>query len=114
MAGLPYVGAGVAASAAALDKALMRSLFKEAGLPLLPWEVVYRYEWERDTQAVVERLEASLTYPLFVKPANLGSSVGISKVKERSELAQAMEIALERSEERRVGKECRVGGWRMC
>ncbi|MDI9441817.1 MAG: D-alanine--D-alanine ligase [Firmicutes bacterium] len=95
MAGLPYVGAGVAASAAALDKALMRSLFKEAGLPLLPWEVVYRYEWERDTQAVVERLEASLTYPLFVKPANLGSSVGISKVKERSELAQAMEIALE-------------------
>lgn len=92
LAGLPYVGAGVAASSAAMDKALMRALFAQAGLPLLPWEVVYNYEWKEEPHRVRERLNA-LRYPLFVKPANLGSSVGISKVKTPEELDAAVELA---------------------
>lgn len=95
LANLPYVGAGVAASGAAMDKALMRSLFKDAQLPLLPWEVVFNHQWRRDARAVRERLEERLAYPLFVKPANLGSSVGISKVETGEGLGQAIALALE-------------------
>lgn len=94
LANLPYVGAGVAASAVSMDKTFMRNLFQQAGLPLLPWEVVFGYEWRSAAEQVVRRLEDSLAYPMFVKPANLGSSVGVSKVKSRQELASAMELAL--------------------
>lgn len=94
LANLPYVGAGVAASSASMDKALMRALFAQVGLPLLPWEVVLGYEWMEDSNLVKARLEASLGYPMFVKPANLGSSVGISKVKSPDELGSAIELAL--------------------
>src|SRR5690554_6131994 len=95
LASLPYVGAGVAASAAAMDKAFMRALFAQAGLPLLAWEFVLHYEWQADPEAVQAKLEASLGYPMFVKPANLGSSVGISKVKSPEELKPAMKLALQ-------------------
>lgn len=94
LANLPYVGAGVASSAVSMDKSFMRILFLQAGLPLLPWEVVFKYEWENDPEAVSRRLGESLGYPLFVKPANLGSSVGVSKVKFPQELPAAMELAL--------------------
>lgn len=95
LANLPYVGGGVASSAAAMDKAIMRALFAQAGLPLVPWEVVFTYEWNEDSKAIQSRLEERLGYPMFVKPANLGSSVGISKVKAPEELPQAMELALQ-------------------
>ena len=95
LASLPYVGAGVASSAASMDKAFMRVLFKEAGLPLLPWEVVFGYAWKENPHRIKEQLEGNLGYPMFVKPANLGSSVGISKVKSAEELKPALELALQ-------------------
>jgi D-alanine-D-alanine ligase len=93
LADIPYVGAGVLASAAGMDKDVMKRLFRDAGLPVLPWEVVLRADWETDSVAVRRRIEKALRYPLFVKPANLGSSVGISKVHHRFELAAALDLA---------------------
>ena len=93
LAGIPYVGAGVLASATGMDKDVMKRLFRDAGLPVLPWELVLRADWERDPAGVRERLEKRLRYPLFVKPANLGSSVGISKAHRKEELAAAMDLA---------------------
>ncbi len=87
LAGLPYVGCGVLAAAVGMDKGLMKAAFAAAGLPQVPWQLVNRKAWESDPEAVYQRLEASLAYPMFVKPANLGSSVGISKVQSRAELA---------------------------
>ena len=95
LANLPYVGAGVASSAVSMDKAMMRVLFKEAGLPLLPWDVVLGHAWRENPQGIQEQLENALGYPMFVKPANLGSSVGISKVKSREDLASALELAFQ-------------------
>ena len=94
LANLPYVGAGVASSAVSMDKSFMRVLFANAGLPILPWEVVFNYEWLEEPEQVTQRLEEALGYPMFVKPANLGSSVGVTKVKRREDLAAAMELAL--------------------
>jgi D-alanine-D-alanine ligase len=93
LADLPYVGAGVLASAAGMDKDVMKRLFREAGLPILPWELVLRADWEKNPAAVRKRIEKRLRYPLFVKPANLGSSVGISKVRNQRELPAAMNLA---------------------
>lgn len=93
LANLPYVGAGVLASAAGMDKDVMKRLFRDAHLPTLPWELLFRAEWERDPDAVRRRMEAKLRYPLFVKPANMGSSVGISKVHHGRELAAALDLA---------------------
>ncbi len=87
LAGLPYVGCGVLAAAVGMDKGLMKAAFAAAGLPQVPWQLVNRKAWEGDPEAVYQRLEAALAYPMFVKPANLGSSVGISKVQSRAELA---------------------------
>jgi D-alanine-D-alanine ligase len=95
LAGVPYVGAGVLASAVGMDKGVAKVLFAARGLRVGPYEVVLRNDWMRDPSAVSHRLVARLGLPLFVKPANLGSSVGISKVKEISELAAAMDTAAE-------------------
>jgi D-alanine-D-alanine ligase len=89
LAGVPYVGCGVAASAVGMDKALMKAAFAAAGLPLLPWLLVRRGELEADAEAVYGRVEAALRYPVFVKPANMGSSVGVGKAKDRAGLAAA-------------------------
>ncbi len=86
LAGIPYVGCGVLASSLAMDKAVSRMLFAGYGLPQTPWEVVFRERWEDNPTVELDRLEGSLTYPMFTKPANLGSSVGISKVENRTEL----------------------------
>jgi D-alanine-D-alanine ligase len=94
LAGVPYVGAGVLGSAVGMDKAVMKSLFIERGLPIVPHVTVYRYEWDRD-RAGSSRRAAPLGFPLFVKPANLGSSVGISRVKSADGLAAAVELAFE-------------------
>jgi len=86
LAGLPYVGCGVAASAVGMDKALMKAAFAAAGLPVLPWLLVRRVDLLADSEAVCARVEAALPYPVFVKPANMGSSVGVSKAQDRAGL----------------------------
>ena len=93
LANAPYVGGGVLASAVAMDKALARVVFIAHGLPVTPAEVVRSSEWRADPDGVTARLARGLGFPMFVKPANLGSSVGISKVKDASALPSAMELA---------------------
>lgn len=93
MANLPYVGCGVLASAVAMDKAVAKQLFEQVGLRQAAYEVVLRRQWRQEPDKVIARLEAALPYPMFVKPANLGSSVGISKVHDFSELAPALDLA---------------------
>jgi D-alanine-D-alanine ligase len=93
LAGIPYVGAGVLGSAAGMDKDLMKRLFRDVGLPVVPWVLVIRGEWEAEPARARQRVRKSLRYPLFVKPANLGSSVGISKVHNSRELGAAIDLA---------------------
>lgn len=93
LAGVPYVGAGVLASAAGMDKAVMKDLFVRNGLPVLDYVVVKRKDWREDPGSVVERIFSTLRLPVFVKPCNLGSSVGITKVRNRSGLAPAIDEA---------------------
>ena len=93
LAGVPYVGAGVLGSAAGMDKDIMKKLFRDAGLPVVPWLVVLRSEWEEGPARLARRIGREIRYPLFVKPANLGSSVGISKVRQAGELAAAIDLA---------------------
>jgi D-alanine-D-alanine ligase len=93
LAGVPYVGCGVLASAVGMDKAMMKAAFAAAGLPLLPWALVRRSDWAREPERVIAWIEGQLQYPMFVKPANLGSSVGISKAKDRAGLAEGLRVA---------------------
>ncbi len=93
MANLPYVGCGVLASAVAMDKAVAKQLFAQAGLHQVQYQVVARKAWRTKHAAIITAVEADLAYPLFVKPANLGSSVGVSKARNRAELSDAIEIA---------------------
>ncbi len=93
LADVPYVGAGVLASAAGMDKDIMKRLFRDAGLPVVPWELVLRKEWEDDPAGVRRKIQKRLRFPLFVKPANLGSSVGITKVHSPEELQAGMDLA---------------------
>jgi D-alanine-D-alanine ligase len=93
LAGIPYVGAGVLASSAGMDKDVMKRLFRDSGLPVVEWVVVLRSEWKQNPGRLRKLIEAKLGYPLFVKPANLGSSVGISKVHNRRELGPAIDMA---------------------
>jgi D-alanine-D-alanine ligase len=93
LANVPYVGAGVAASAIGMDKALMKVVFAAHGLPSCDWRLVRKHEWERRAQDILGNLERALGFPMFVKPANLGSSVGISKAKDRDGLRAAIELA---------------------
>ena len=90
LAGIPYVGAGVTGSAVAMDKVVFKDVMRAHGLPIVDSLVVLRREWESDPQGVLERVEATLRYPLFVKPANLGSSVGVSKAGDRAALARGL------------------------
>ncbi|GAB4535460.1 MAG: D-alanine--D-alanine ligase family protein [Anaerolineae bacterium] len=93
LTGLPYVGAGVAASAVGMDKAIAKDVFRSHGLPVLPYLVILRKTWEADASRVIADCEATLEYPMFTKPANLGSSVGVSKAHNREELAVGLEHA---------------------
>jgi D-alanine-D-alanine ligase len=94
LAGVPYVGSGVLGSAVGMDKDVMKRLLVAAGLPVLPYRALKRARWEREREGVLAEL-AELGFPQFVKPANLGSSVGISRVKEPSALAAALRSAFE-------------------
>ncbi len=91
--GVPYVGPGVMASAVGMDKAAMKVAFQQAGLPLVPHHVLRIGAWREDAGAVTRSLEAALRYPIFVKPSNLGSSVGVSKATDRAGLHHAIEDA---------------------
>ena len=93
LADIPYVGAGVLGSALGMDKIAMKAVFASHGLPVVEYLALKRKDWERDPGAMMELVETDLSYPCFVKPANLGSSVGISKVHQRSELAPALALA---------------------
>jgi len=93
LAELPYVGGGVLASAVGMDKALMKAVFKQAGLPVGDYQVYLRKEWRDNPTLVLTEIERGLGYPCFIKPANLGSSVGISKAHDRMELKKALDLA---------------------
>jgi D-alanine-D-alanine ligase len=93
LADIAYVGAGVLGSAAGMDKDVMKKLFAVAGLPIVKHVTILRSHWERDPKATRKRIEKALKYPVFVKPANLGSSVGISKAHDKKELGPAIEEA---------------------
>ncbi|MGA9225207.1 MAG: D-alanine--D-alanine ligase [Mesobacillus sp.] len=92
---LPYVGNGVLASAAGMDKVLMKNIFAQAGLPQVDYVSALRSEWEKDNEKVYSLVEERLGYPCFVKPANLGSSVGISKASNKVELEAAFKEAFQ-------------------
>ncbi len=108
LADIAYVGSGVLGSSAAMDKDTMKRLFAAAGLPQTPHVALLRSQWRADPKRVTRLIEKSLRYPLFVKPANLGSSVGISKVHARAELAAALDLAA--SFDRKLIVEQGVGG----
>ncbi len=93
MAGIPYVGSGVLASAVGMDKVMMKKIFAQEGLPQCIFRYFTRRQWEKDSAFFLMEIEITLGYPCFVKPANLGSSVGISKARNRGELIQAIETA---------------------
>ncbi|HTL45155.1 MAG TPA: D-alanine--D-alanine ligase family protein [Vicinamibacterales bacterium] len=93
LANVPYVGSGVLASAVGMDKAVMKVVFAERGLPVCRYRVVLRHTWETNADAIAAELEAALGFPMFVKPANLGSSVGISKARDAASLRDAMALA---------------------
>ena len=95
LANVPYVGAGVLASATGMDKAIMKVLFAARGLPIVDHLVVMRREWQADQRRTIDRIVGKLSLPVFVKPANLGSSVGISKAKAVAELRNALDLAAE-------------------
>jgi D-alanine-D-alanine ligase len=93
LARVPYVGSGVLGSALGMDKIAMKGAFQQAGLPVCRWLAVTRHQWRQDPGAVQERVAGELGFPCFVKPANLGSSVGISKVHGPEELPRALDLA---------------------
>jgi len=95
LANVPYVGAGVLGSAVGMDKSVMKTLFAASELPIAPYLTFTRPTWRRDPDAATARVSSALGYPVFVKPANLGSSVGISKVKSEVDLESAVALAFE-------------------
>ena len=108
LAGIPYVGAGVLGSAAGMDKDVMKRLFAAARLPIVKHVTVLRGAWEKEPKKATKEIESKLQYPVFVKPANLGSSVGISKVRDGKELGPAMDLAA--GYDRKIVIEEGVGG----
>jgi D-alanine-D-alanine ligase len=95
LAGLPFVGAGVLGSAIGMDKDVAKRLLQVAKIPVVPWMVVPRADWEHHPREIQRTVEKKFKYPLFVKPATLGSSVGMTKVHSRAELAPALNLAAE-------------------
>ena len=95
LANVPYVGAGVLGSAVGMDKAVMKTLFAARGLPIVPHLTVLRRAWLDERPSIARRAADELRFPMFVKPANLGSSVGISKARTAADFADAMELALQ-------------------
>jgi len=111
LAGIPYVGSGVLGSSAGMDKDVMKRLFAQAGLPIVKHVTILRSEWEKGPKKAIKRIETVLKYPVFVKPANLGSSVGISKAHDRKELGPALDLAARY--DRKLVVEQGVGGGKV-
>ena len=115
---IPYVGSGVAASSIAMDKDLMKKVFQQAKIPQTNWVTIKRKEWEKEKSKILGEIENKLKYPMFIKPTNLGSSVGINRATQREELIKAIEIAasydrkiiIEESIEDAIEVECGVLG----
>ena len=95
MAGIPYVGCGVLSSSTGMDKVVMKSLFRDAGLPICEYVWFLRSEWEENKNLAISQVETKLGYPCFVKPANLGSSVGVTKAVDSESLRKGIELAAE-------------------
>jgi D-alanine-D-alanine ligase len=95
LAGLPFVGAGVLGSAVGMDKDVSKRLCQEAGIPVVPWVTVHRWRWEKEPEVIKAEVEEKFGYPVFVKPATLGSSVGMTKVHNAEELGPAISLACE-------------------
>ncbi|HYU20859.1 MAG TPA: D-alanine--D-alanine ligase family protein, partial [Chloroflexota bacterium] len=93
LADVPYVGAGVVGSAVGMDKIVMKAAFRAHGLPTVEYTWFTRQRWREAREQVIEEVEAALRYPLFIKPANLGSSIGITKATDRLSLAEALDVA---------------------
>jgi D-alanine-D-alanine ligase and related ATP-grasp enzymes len=91
--GLPYVGAGVLSSSVGMDKIIMKDIFKSNNIPVVDYTYYYRSTWKLRKEDILKDIESKIAYPLFVKPANLGSSIGISKVKSNVDLEGAIELA---------------------
>lgn len=116
--GIPYVGSGVVASSLAMDKELMKKIFQQAGLPHTRWMMMKRKRWNIEKKKILAEIEEQFNFPLFVKPTNLGSSVGVNKVQQRSELAPAIDLAasydrkiiIEEGVEDNIELECSVLG----
>src|SRR5580692_7038207 len=114
LAGIAYVGSGVLGSAAGMDKDVMKRLFVEAGLPIVKHVTLLRADWEKNPRKAIATVERALRYPVFVKPANLGSSVGITKAHDRKELGPALTLAAKYDRklivEQGVGGKAKRGG----
>src|SRR3989475_12072905 len=95
LSGLPFVGAGVLGSAIGMDKDVAKRLLQVAKIPVVPWITVHRHDWESNPEEIQGAVELKFRYPVFVKPATLGSSVGMTKVHSREELAPALNLACE-------------------
>jgi D-alanine-D-alanine ligase len=95
LAGLPFVGAGVLGSAIGMDKDVAKRLLQVAKIPVVPWITVHRHDWESNPEEIQAAAELKFRYPVFVKPATLGSSVGMTKVHSRAEFASALSLASE-------------------
>jgi D-alanine-D-alanine ligase len=95
LAGLPYVGAGVLASSVGMDKDVQKRLFEQAKLPIVPFVAISRHEWEHTPKKALSKIQRALRYPLFVKPATLGSSVGMTRVAKGKDLPAALDLAAE-------------------
>lgn len=114
MLDVPYVGCGVAASSMGMDKVLMKKMYEAEGLPQCQYTYYFKHQLETNMDGIVEEIEEKLGYPCFVKPANLGSSVGISKAKNRQSLKDALHVAASYDkkvivEENVVGREIEIG-----
>ena len=94
MMNIPYVSAGVLGSSVGMDKILMKDVYKSYNLPIVKYDWFFRSAWENESESILDRVEEKLGYPVFVKPSNLGSSVGITKAKNRDELIESIEIAI--------------------
>ncbi|MEM7333571.1 MAG: D-alanine--D-alanine ligase family protein [Chloroflexota bacterium] len=95
LAGIPYIGAGVVGSAVGMDKAVFKYVMQANAIPVLPWLLFPKSDWEKRPSSIIDDIETKLAYPVFTKPANLGSSVGIQKCSNRTELEAGMNEAAE-------------------
>ena len=94
LANIPYTSSGILGASVGMDKIVMKTVFQANGFPVLPYTYFLRSEWKNHQSEMIQKVENNLAYPMFVKPANLGSSIGIAKVKNKEELIEAVEVAI--------------------